>query len=618
MRKAIEYIKVRKSNVIMVAIIAILLGVLAYVASKDRSNADALYDANGIKLCDYEVEKLNDGTGRVILHVTSVNDDFEVLACEISCSPDFDSSELFTFGAIAQDGETSYTNEVITPEGEKLYIRGKDEFGNYTPAYVVDLTDEEAENQEETAQEDGEPAIITAVPVDEIEEVPSVETETEPEQPTEDDKEPVDELEEIPVGPEDELIPEEEKPEREPEEKPEVERDEIDPVEPFVERTSVAVDYVTVDGQVLDHETIYGFVGSQYAVEIKNFEGYNFVTVNGAATGTMTKKATKVEVVYEAVKDSSVTVEETGYVYVQYVTEKGKVLANSTIKGTVGTEYATEERTFEGHSLVQVEGNVTGTIATTVTYVNYIYTDTDSNFTDEQNIGYVYVQYVTTDGLHLAETKELAGTVGLEFAVAEKSFEGYTLKEVSGNTTGNYTLDTQYVTFLYEKNAAPEEPEDPEEPEEPHTHNFELVRKSEATCETDGYEKYACECGEVKEEVVPAHGHNYEVYSVTEEAIEKHCANCDSVIIEEFEKFEDEETENTEDDNTDNTDDTNNSTDDTENTDDTDNTDNDSTTEDVEDAETEDTETETEDTETESTDDANKDDASIWDDIIIY
>lgn len=84
-------------------------------------------------------------------------------------------------------------------------------------------------------------------------------------------------------------------------------------------------------------------------------------------------------------------------------------------------------------------------------------------------------------------------------------------------------------------------PVDPEPQPEPeaHTHSYSLVDHKDATCTEDGYNTYACECGDTYTETIPATGHNYvEDPSTAVEATEDHagktadkiCENCGDTI----------------------------------------------------------------------------------------
>jgi hypothetical protein len=65
--------------------------------------------------------------------------------------------------------------------------------------------------------------------------------------------------------------------------------------------------------------------------------------------------------------------------------------------------------------------------------------------------GNVIVNYVTTDGEKLSDEITSTGKVNDEYETENKSFTGYKLVKVEGNTTGTYTKEDINVTYIYEK-----------------------------------------------------------------------------------------------------------------------------------------------------------------------
>lgn len=72
-----------------------------------------------------------------------------------------------------------------------------------------------------------------------------------------------------------------------------------------------------------------------------------------------------------------------------------------------------------------------------------------------------------------------------------------------------------------------------------HVHNFVLTQKQDSTCVTAGYLIYTCECGEIKEEEIPASGHSYVDTVVeptcTEQGYTEHkCSVCGDVYTDSY------------------------------------------------------------------------------------
>ncbi|WP_160321494.1 MucBP domain-containing protein, partial [Lactococcus lactis] len=99
-----------------------------------------------------------------------------------------------------------------------------------------------------------------------------------------------------------------------------------------------------------------GNVGDSYTTEQKTIDGYTFKEVQGNATGTFTDQAQTVTYVYtkKPVLGAAVTV--------KYVDTKGNVISDEAVKsGNVGDSYTTEQKTIDGYTFKEVQGNATGT-----------------------------------------------------------------------------------------------------------------------------------------------------------------------------------------------------------------------------------------------------------------
>lgn len=508
----------RGYGIVTTMLCMLLMGTTAFMSIKaDRaintSHADEMYSADGIKLADYWIEPINDGSGRYILHVEAANEDFDVLACEISCDPSFNSSEVFTFGALAQDGSTSYTNEVVSLDaGSTLYIRVGD------MVYTLDVPggeeDEEViENYTSVPAATATPAATptaTATPSATKTSVTAENKKTDTESSKKSTSTDVtsskkNETNETIIN---RTIVNEKIVDKETEEKKET--------------GFVYVSYLNEEGQKLSATLeIKGSIGLAYSAEEKSFDGYKLVSVDGNKSGKVQKDTQYVVFHYESTQKTEVKdpeKKETGFVYVSYVTEDGKNLAASLeISGEVGTQYTAEEKSFDGYELKTVEGNTAGTITAEIQTVKFVYAEkAEEPVEPEVKNGTVNVSYETEDGTVLS-SEVITDEVGTSYTAEEKSFDGYELKAVEGNATGIITAESQAVKFVYAEKKAE------------HVCNYVIVEHSEETCTSDGYTIYACECGESYKETIPAHGHSMEVYLVTEEFIESHCKECGAV-----------------------------------------------------------------------------------------
>ncbi|MBC1390250.1 MucBP domain-containing protein [Listeria welshimeri] len=137
---------------------------------------------------------------------------------------------------------------------------------------------------------------------------------------------------------------------------------------------------------------------------------------------------------------------EQGTVTVNYQDEQGNTVAPSeTLKGDVGKTYKTVQKDVEGYDFKEVQGDATGEFTTKAQVVNYIYAKTVTPV--EQ--GTVTVNYQDEQGNAVAPTETLKGDVGETYTTVQKDVEGYDFKEVQGNTTGEFTKESQVVTYIY-------------------------------------------------------------------------------------------------------------------------------------------------------------------------
>ncbi|NHI76383.1 DUF5011 domain-containing protein [Lactococcus petauri] len=140
-----------------------------------------------------------------------------------------------------------------------------------------------------------------------------------------------------------------------------------------------------------------------------------------------------------------------GDVTAKYIDTNGNKISDDAVKtGNVGETYITEQKSIEGYIFKEVQGNTTGQFTDQAQTVTYVYTKNEiPNVT-----GTVLVKYVDTDGNNISDDIVKSGTVGEGYSTEKKAIEGYTFKEVQGNTTGQFTNQVQTVTYVYAKNKA--------------------------------------------------------------------------------------------------------------------------------------------------------------------
>ncbi|MBC1251118.1 MucBP domain-containing protein [Listeria welshimeri] len=210
-----------------------------------------------------------------------------------------------------------------------------------------------------------------------------------------------------------------------------------------VEQGTVTVNYQDEQGNSLaPTETLKGDVGETYTTVQKDITGYDFKEVQGDATGEFTTKAQVVTYIYA----QTPTPVEQGTVTVNYQDEQGNAIApTETLKGDVGTTYTTVQKDITGYDFKEVQGDATGEFTTKAQVVNYIYAKTVTPV--EQ--GTVTVNYQDEQGNSVAPSETLKGDVGETYTTVQKDVEGYDFKEVQGNATGEFTKESQVVTYIY-------------------------------------------------------------------------------------------------------------------------------------------------------------------------
>lgn len=144
-----------------------------------------------------------------------------------------------------------------------------------------------------------------------------------------------------------------------------------------------------------------------------------------------------------------------GKVTAEYVDEDGKTLADDEeIKGRVGKEYKTEEKSFDDYDLSSVDGNPTGTFTKEDILVTYNY---------KAKTGTVIAHYVDVDGNNIADDNVYTGKVGETYSTEQLEFGEYYLEDIEGSTDGKFINGTIEVTYIYDLSGTGDfEPEEEE------------------------------------------------------------------------------------------------------------------------------------------------------------
>lgn len=143
-------------------------------------------------------------------------------------------------------------------------------------------------------------------------------------------------------------------------------------------------------------------------------------------------------------------------VAVEYVDEKGNKIHNSqTITGSKGDAYDASTDQYklvlDGYTLdtTKLPKNSTGNFEEELQTVTYVYSKNPVVAAD------VTVRYVDIENNPISEDIILQGNIGENYYTDKKNIKDYTLKEVQGNSSGQFSEKAQTVTYIYKKNELP-------------------------------------------------------------------------------------------------------------------------------------------------------------------
>ncbi|GGE73588.1 MucBP domain-containing protein [Priestia taiwanensis] len=200
---------------------------------------------------------------------------------------------------------------------------------------------------------------------------------------------------------------------------------------------TVIVKYIDTDDNKLTEDVVLtGDVGSPYKTEQKEFDGYEFVKVEGPPEGTFIDGEIVVTYIYEKIIKGSITV--------KYEDESGKTLKEPLIKKDLPLgEYTEKAPAIEGYELVNESSHTFK-----LTKKN---PDQEHTFIYKKKKGTVIVKYIDKEGKKLTEDITLTGDVGNPYKTEKKEFDGYEFVKVEGPSEGTFIDGEIVVTYIYEK-----------------------------------------------------------------------------------------------------------------------------------------------------------------------
>lgn len=127
--------------------------------------------------------------------------------------------------------------------------------------------------------------------------------------------------------------------------------------------------------------------------------------------------------------------------------DNNEIAKASELTGNIGDAYQANQKDIPGYTFKEVKGNPKGTFTNQNQTVTYVYTKNPIKTSN------VIVNYIDTAHNEIAKAVELTGNIGDAYQTTQKDIDGYTFKEVTGNTKGTFSNQTQVVTYLYIKNS---------------------------------------------------------------------------------------------------------------------------------------------------------------------
>ncbi|MFZ1355726.1 MAG: MucBP domain-containing protein [Lactococcus raffinolactis] len=217
--------------------------------------------------------------------------------------------------------------------------------------------------------------------------------------------------------------------------------------------SDLTVKYQDISGnKIADFKTVSGNVGDAYDVSTdtykQNINGYTFKEVQGQTTGTLSDQEQTVTYVYtkNPVEAKPLTVR-------YHDTASEKIADSKIISGNIGDIYdvSTDEHKLDidGHTFKEVQGQTIGILTDKEQVVTYVYTK------NPIKSKVLTVKYQDTADNEIATAKTISGNVGDAYDVSTDAYKqvinGYTFKEVKGETIGKLSDKEQTVTYVYGK-----------------------------------------------------------------------------------------------------------------------------------------------------------------------
>ncbi|WP_270262424.1 MucBP domain-containing protein [Lactobacillus panisapium] len=187
-------------------------------------------------------------------------------------------------------------------------------------------------------------------------------------------------------------------------------------------------------------DTIYGRVGTNYSTKAKDIPYYQLDETNIPANREGTYNGDDINVDYIYLSTAKP-------VTVKYQDVQGKQIAQDVVlTGEGGTTYTSVAVKIDGYTLKTTPENATGIFTDHEQTVIYIYTK------DPVKAGNVIVRYQDEAGHSIHSDIILTGYINDSYSSTAIPIEGYSLKTVPENPTGQFTNKEQTLIYVYTRN----------------------------------------------------------------------------------------------------------------------------------------------------------------------
>lgn len=221
----------------------------------------------------------------------------------------------------------------------------------------------------------------------------------------------------------------------------------------------VVIKYVDQDGNELRSQIDKtGKFGENYTSNKLSFDGYRFDTMdeNSAATnGTLIRVEDNLTVIYKYIAQSTIDFsffdeEDLNTPLKPSFDKTGDEKTSDSVNDALSTILeAIKNQGYDFKAVTTSQDNMFDENGKTITYLKE---DGSVKYIFNKASGNLIVKYQDESGNEISSTNSNTEKVGTNYTTSQRDIEGYTFKEVNGETQGQYTREDTTVIYIYTKN----------------------------------------------------------------------------------------------------------------------------------------------------------------------